>query len=60
MEQLMAQFTNKGGMEEEVVNALEGTPFESMAKALLEWQRTWNKGNGQLMFARMPFEIEIK
>ena len=60
MEQLMSQFSKKGAMEEEVVNALEGTPFESMAKALLEWQRTWNKGNGQLMFARMPFEIEIK
>ena len=56
----MAQFSKKGAMEEEVVNALAGTPFESMAKALLEWQRTWNKGNGQLMFARMPFEIEIK
>lgn len=60
MEQIMAQIGKKGNLEEDVVNALEGTPFEATAKALLDWQKTWTKGNGQLVFARMPFEIEIK
>ena len=58
-EQLMSQLGKKN-MEEELVNALEGTPLEAVAKSLLDWQKTWTKGNGQLVFARMPFEIEIR
>ena len=60
MEQLMAQLGKGNNPEETVTNILEGTPMESVAKALLDWQKTWAKGNGQLVFARLPFEIEIK
>ncbi len=58
------QIMNQMGMGDQtgevVENILEGTPLEGVAKALLDWQRTWAKGNGQLVFARLPFEIEIK
>ena len=60
MEQIMAQFGKGGSMEEEVAGILDGTPLESVARALLDWQRTWTKGNGQFMFARLPFELEIR
>jgi protease-4 len=61
MQQMMRQFGSKGADPEEIVeNVLEGTPFEGIAKSLLDWQRTWTKGNGQLVFARLPFEFEIK
>ncbi|MBR5661467.1 MAG: signal peptide peptidase SppA [Bacteroidales bacterium] len=61
VQQMMRQFGSKGTDPEEIVeNVLEGTPFEGIAKSLLDWQRTWTKGNGQLVFARLPFEFEIK
>lgn len=61
MERLMAQFGGKKPDAEEIMeNMLEGTPLEGVTKSLLDWQRTWAKGNGQLMFARLPFEIEIR
>ena len=61
MEQLMQQFGMSGTpAEKAVANALEGTPFESLAGELLNWQKTWAKGQGDLVFARMPFEIEIR
>ena len=57
----MAQFGGKKPDAEEIMeNMLEGTPLEGVTKSLLDWQRTWAKGNGQLMFARLPFEIEIR
>lgn len=61
MERLMAQFGGKKPDAEEIMeNMLEGTPLEGVTKSLLDWQKTWAKGNGQLMFARLPFEIEIR
>ncbi len=61
MEQLMQQFgMSSAPAEKAVANALEGTPFESLAGELLNWQRTWANGQGDLVFARMPFEIEIR
>ena len=60
MEQLMQQFGMASDSEETVANILEGTPLENLAKELLMWQRSWNKGQGDLVFARMPFEIEIR
>ena len=60
MEQIMAQLGKKDNAEEAVSNILEGTPMEDVAKAMLQWQKTWAKGNGPIMFARLPFEIEIK
>ena len=60
MEQIMAQLGKKDNTEEAVSNILEGTPLEDVAKAMLQWQKTWAKGNGPIMFARLPFEIEIK
>ena len=60
MEQLMQQFGMASDSEETVANVLEGTPLENLAKELLMWQRSWNKGQGDLVFARMPFEIEIR
>ena len=60
MQQMMTQFGKGTDPEEIAGNILEGTPFESIAKALLDWQKTWTKGNGELVFARLPFEIEIK
>ena len=59
MEQLMQQ-VGKGSKEEVMVNAFAGTPFEYVARTLLDWQKTWTKGNGDLVFARMPFEIDIR
>lgn len=59
MEQLKQQL-GKGSKEEVMVNAFSGTPFEYVAKTLLDWQKTWTKGNGDLVFARMPFEIDIR
>ena len=60
LEQLMQQFGKSTAPEEAVANALEGTPLEGVAKGLIDWQRTWTKGQGELVFARMPFEIEIR
>ena len=60
MEQIMMQLGGKNNTEEAVTNILKGTPLESVAKNLLDWQKTWTKGNGQLVFARLPFEFEIK
>ena len=60
-EQIMAQLGSKDPNAEDIMeNVLEGTPMEGIAKSLLEWQRTWAKGNGQLVFARLPFELEIR
>ena len=59
MEQLKQQL-GKGSKEEVMVNAFSGTPFEYVAKTLLDWQKTWTKGNGDLVFARMPFDIDIR
>ena len=56
----MQQFGKTTTPEESVANALAGTPLESVANSLLTWQRTWTKGQGDLVFARMPFEIEIR
>lgn len=60
IEQLMQQFGMSSAPEEAVANVLEGTPLEGIAKNLLDWQRSWAKGQGDLVFARMPFEIEIR
>ncbi len=60
MEQLMQQFGKTTNPEEAMANVLEGTPLEGVAKDLLNWQKTWAKGSGDLIFARMPFEIEIR
>ena len=61
MQQIMAKLGGKSTNPEEIVeNVLEGTPMEGIAKSLLDWKNTWTKGNGQLMFARLPFEIEIR
>lgn len=60
MEQLMQQFGKTSNPEEAMAGTLEGTPLEGVARELLGWQRTWAKGNGDLIFARMPFEIEIR
>ncbi len=60
MEQLMQQFSKTSAPEEVMAGALEGTPLEGVAKELLGWQRTWAKGQGDLVFARLPFEIEIR
>lgn len=60
LEQLMQQFGKATAPEEAMANALAGTPLEGVAKNLLDWQRTWAKGQGDLVFARMPFEIEIR
>lgn len=60
LEQIMQQFGKSTAPEEAMANALAGTPLEGVAKGLLDWQRTWTKGQGELMFARMPFEIEVR
>lgn len=60
MEQLLQQFGKTTNPEEAMANALAGTPLEGVARNLLDWQRTWAKGQGDLVFARMPFEIEIR
>ena len=60
MEQIRMQLGGKNSTEEAVTNILKGTPLESVAKNLLDWQKTWAKGNGQLVFARLPFEFEIR
>ena len=60
MEQLLQQFGKTTNPEEAMANVLEGTPLEGVARNLLNWQRTWAKGQGDLVFARMPFEIEIR
>ena len=60
MQQMMAQLGKGTDPEEIAENVLEGTPFEGIAKALLDWQRTWTKGNGELIFARLPFEFEVR
>ena len=61
LEQIKTQLGGKKSNPEEIVeNVLEGTPMEGIARSLLSWLRTWAKGNGQLVFARLPFEIEIR
>ena len=60
LEQLLQQFGKTTNPEEAMASVLDGTPLEGLAKNLLNWQRTWAKGQGDLVFARMPFEIEIR
>lgn len=60
MEQILQQMGKGKDNEEIMVNAFSGTPFEYVAKTLLEWQKTWTKGNGDLVFARLPFEMEVR
>ncbi|HBH09678.1 MAG TPA: signal peptide peptidase SppA, partial [Rikenellaceae bacterium] len=60
MEQLLQQFGKTTNPEEAMASVLDGTPLEGVARNLLNWQRTWTKGQGDLVFARMPFEIEIR
>lgn len=60
MEQLLMQFGKASDPEETVAKALEGTPLEGAAKEMVNWQRTWTEGQGELVFARMPFEIKIR
>ena len=60
MEQILQQMGRGKDNEEIMVNAFSGTPFEYVAKTLLEWQKTWTKGNGDLVFARLPFEMEVR
>ena len=60
MEQLMQQLGRGKDNKEVMANAFAGTPFEYVARTLLEWQSTWTKGNGNLVFARLPFEMEVR
>lgn len=60
LEQIMQQFGKTSSPQEAAANALAGTPLEGVAQGLLEWQRSWTKGQGELVFARMPYEIEIR
>ena len=60
MDQLLQQMGKGKNNEEVLANAFAGTPFEYVAKTLLEWQKTWTKGNGDLVFARLPFEMEVR
>lgn len=61
VEQLMMQFGQGNQMEEAMAGVFEGTPFENIARTLVGWQKSWAKGgNENLVFARMPFEIEIR
>ncbi len=60
IEQLMMRFNGSSDTGEMIRTTLEGTPFEEVAKAMLDWQKSWTRGTGDLVFARMPFEIEIR
>ena len=60
MDQLLQQMGKGKNNEEVLANAFAGTPFEYVARTLLEWQKTWTKGNGDLVFARLPFEMEVR
>lgn len=60
VEQLMEQFGKSTDPEARIANILEGTPLEEAAKAVIDWHKTWAKGSGDLVFARMPYVIDIR
>ncbi len=62
IEQIMSMFGgNYGGDEDARLQAVKGTPLESAAKAVLDWQKTWaTTQNGTLYFARMPYIYDIR
>lgn len=55
MNQLMAML---GGYKDDS-NLLAGTPFEDFGVSVRYWLKSWDKGNRQTMFARMPYDLEI-
>lgn len=60
MEQLMEQFGKSTDPEARIANILEGTPLEDAAKAVIDWHKTWARQTGELVFARMPYVIDIR
>lgn len=55
MNQLMAML---GGYKDDS-NLLAGTPFEDFGVSVRSWLKSWDRGNRQTMFARMPYDLEI-
>jgi protease-4 len=60
-QQILQQMGQKAP-EEAVANLLKGTPFETIAQEIIEWQKTWvqNPQGTGLVFARMPYVIDIR
>ncbi len=61
MEQLLASLTGGGSGEDARLAIFKGTPLEDVAREVLGWQKAWTADrNGQLVFARMPYVMEIR
>ena len=41
-------------------NIFAGTPFSNVAETLLKWNARMKKNPSDVMFARIPYAIEIK
>lgn len=63
MEQIISMISGKQPDEEDArLRIVKGTPLEDAAKAILDWQKTWveSKNGAPLVFARLPYEIDIR
>lgn len=56
VEQVMANFGKMPSDE----NIFAGTPFSNVAETLLKWNARMKKNPSDVMFARIPYAIEIK
>ena len=56
MEMLMEMMGGSGSAE----NAFTGTPFESVADALIGWSSKIKRNPADVMFARIPYAMEIR
>lgn len=57
MEELMEMFSNTKSNEEKI---FEGTVLEGVAKTMSRWAEDASKGKADVMFARLPYEIEFR
>ena len=56
----MEQFMESFGRSMPGDNVLSGTPFESVAECILDWNEKIKKDPSDVMFARIPYLMEIK
>ena len=62
LEELLSQLGARPSGEDVSLAVFKGTPLERSAKALWDWKKTWAEqgDKGQLLFARLPWELELR
>ena len=57
IEELMAMLSDSSSKEEQI---FEGTALEGIARTLRSWAKNATEGRADVMFARLPYEIQIR